>query len=112
LVAAGIFDEIAATGAPASAQARMLLDGEGMGEEIRVLIQSRDLATIGIFDTDTNTLDLDLTFSRLMSPTTAAHFHAPAAPGVNAPTAVGFAGFPVGLTSGAYSITHVLPDSQ
>jgi SAM-dependent MidA family methyltransferase len=40
LVAAGIFDEIAATGAPASAQARMLLDGEGMGEEIRVLVQS------------------------------------------------------------------------
>jgi SAM-dependent MidA family methyltransferase len=39
LVAAGIFDEIAATGAPASAQARMLLDGEGMGEEIRVLVQ-------------------------------------------------------------------------
>ena len=41
LVAAGIFDEIAASGAPASAQARMLLDGEGMGEEIRVLVQSR-----------------------------------------------------------------------
>jgi hypothetical protein len=40
LVAAGIFDEIEATGAPASAQARMLLDGEGMGEEIRVLVQS------------------------------------------------------------------------
>ena len=44
LVAAGIFDEIAASGAPASAQARMLLDGEGMGEEIRVLIQSRGLS--------------------------------------------------------------------
>lgn len=49
LVAAGIFDEIAATGAPASAQARMLLDGEGMGEEIRVLVQSRGLATGEIF---------------------------------------------------------------
>jgi SAM-dependent MidA family methyltransferase len=44
LVAAGIFDDIAATGAPASAQARMLLDGEGMGEEIRVLIQAKDLS--------------------------------------------------------------------
>jgi hypothetical protein len=43
LVAAGIFDEIAASGAPASAQARMLLDGEGMGEEIRVLVQSRGI---------------------------------------------------------------------
>jgi len=41
LVAAGIFEDIAASGAPASAQARMLLDGEGMGEEIRVLVQSR-----------------------------------------------------------------------
>jgi SAM-dependent MidA family methyltransferase len=50
LVAAGIFDEIAATGAPASAQARMLLDGEGMGEEIRVLIQSVGLETSAVFD--------------------------------------------------------------
>jgi SAM-dependent MidA family methyltransferase len=45
LVAAGIFDEIAASGAPASAQARMLLDGEGMGEEIRVLVQSVGVET-------------------------------------------------------------------
>jgi SAM-dependent MidA family methyltransferase len=50
LVAAGIFDEIAATGTPASAQARMLLDGEGMGEEIRVLVQSRGLEKTAIFD--------------------------------------------------------------
>ena len=50
LVAAGIFDEIAATGAPASAQARMLLDGEGMGEEIRVLVQSAGLETRDLFD--------------------------------------------------------------
>jgi SAM-dependent MidA family methyltransferase len=50
LVAAGIFDEIAATGAPASAQARMLLDGEGMGEEIRVLVQSVGVETEGLFD--------------------------------------------------------------
>ena len=50
LVAAGIFDEIAASGAPASAQARMLLDGEGMGEEIRVLVQSRGLRALGLLD--------------------------------------------------------------
>ena len=50
LVAAGIFDEIAASGAPASAQARMLLDGEGMGEEIRVLVQSRGLSAKGLLD--------------------------------------------------------------
>ena len=50
LVAAGIFDEIAATGAPASAQARMLLDGDGLGEEIRVLVQSVGIETKGLFD--------------------------------------------------------------
>jgi SAM-dependent MidA family methyltransferase len=50
LVAAGIFDDIAATGAPASAQARMLLDGEGMGEEIQVLVQSRDVEVDRIVD--------------------------------------------------------------
>ena len=50
LVAAGIFDEIAATGAPASAQARMLLDGEGMGEEIRVLVQSKGLSAKDLLD--------------------------------------------------------------
>jgi SAM-dependent MidA family methyltransferase len=50
LVAAGIFDDIAATGAPASAQARMLLDGEGMGEEIQVLVQSREVEIDRILD--------------------------------------------------------------
>jgi len=50
LVAAGIFDDIAATGAPASAQARMLLDGEGMGEEIRVLVQAKGLSTKDLVD--------------------------------------------------------------
>jgi SAM-dependent MidA family methyltransferase len=51
LVAGGIFEEIASTGAPASAQARMLLDGEGMGEEIRVLVQSKGLSGKGLLDT-------------------------------------------------------------
>jgi SAM-dependent MidA family methyltransferase len=50
LVGAGIFEDIAATGAPASAQARMLLDGEGMGEEIRVLVQSKGLSAKDLLD--------------------------------------------------------------
>ena len=50
LVGAGIFEEIAASGAPASAQARMLLDGEGMGEEIRVLVQSKGLSAKDVLD--------------------------------------------------------------
>ncbi len=53
LVAAGIFDDIAATGAPASAQARMLLDGEGMGEEIRVLVQAKGLSAKDLVDAQT-----------------------------------------------------------
>ena len=35
-------------------------------------------------DTDTNTLNFNITFSGLVAPETAAHFHGPAAPGVNA----------------------------
>ncbi len=42
LLAAGIFEELAAD--PGAAQeARRLLDGEGMGEEIRVLVQARGI---------------------------------------------------------------------
>jgi SAM-dependent MidA family methyltransferase len=62
LVAAGLFEEIAAAvagglvaGTAAASAARTLLDGDGMGEEIRVLVQSRgvrageaiDLAILG-----------------------------------------------------------------
>jgi SAM-dependent MidA family methyltransferase len=49
LVAAGVFDELAA-GSEASAQARALLDGQGMGEEIRVLVQSRGVQVERILD--------------------------------------------------------------
>jgi SAM-dependent MidA family methyltransferase len=50
LVAAGFFEEIAAAGAAAAAEARTLLDGEGMGEEIRVLVQSRGVRADRILD--------------------------------------------------------------
>lgn len=39
-------------------------------------------------DTDTNLLSWNVTFSGLVAPTTAAHFHGPATPGVNAPVIV------------------------
>ena len=37
-----------------------------------------------VVDTDTNTLTYNISFSGLSAPQTAAHFHGPAAPGVNA----------------------------
>jgi hypothetical protein len=37
-----------------------------------------------VLDTDTNTLNFNISFSGLTAPQTAAHFHGPAAPGVNA----------------------------
>jgi SAM-dependent MidA family methyltransferase len=41
LTACGIFDDLAEAGLETRAEARMLLDGAGMGEEIRVLVQAR-----------------------------------------------------------------------
>ena len=54
------------------------------------------------FDPASHELVVDLLFSSLVGNTTAAHIHAPALPGVNAGVAVGFIGFPFGVTSGSY----------
>jgi len=67
---------------------------------------------VGTYDDVTRVLDFDLTFTGLVSPTTAAHFHAPADVGVNAPVVIGFAGFPIGVTSGFYENTYVLTAAQ
>ena len=48
LVAAGLFDELATADDGERAAARRLLDGEGMGEEIRVLVQGRDQELEGL----------------------------------------------------------------
>ena len=66
----------------------------------------------GTYDDVTNTLDFDLEFSGLLAGTTAAHFHAPAPPGVNAPVIIGFAGFPTGVTSGTFANSYVLTAGQ
>ena len=66
----------------------------------------------GIYDDASNTLHYMITFGLLSSGTTAAHFHAPAAPGVNAPVIIPHAGFPVGVTAGTYTATEVLTDAQ
>jgi hypothetical protein len=67
---------------------------------------------VGTYNDVTNTISYTIIFSGLVSPTVAAHFHAPAPPGVNAPVIIGHAGFPLGVTSGKYSNTHVITDVQ
>lgn len=49
LTACGLFEEIQGADAAARQQAMALLDGEGMGEEIRVLVQAKGIETDGLF---------------------------------------------------------------
>jgi hypothetical protein len=63
-----------------------------------------------IFDTTANTMQVDVTFSGLLGPTTASHIHsATASPGTGtagvATTTPYFVGFPIGVTSGTYNNT-------
>ena len=67
---------------------------------------------VGTYDDATNTITYTILFGGLMTPTTAAHFHAPAAPGVNAPVIIAHSGFPAGVTSGTFSASHVITDLQ
>lgn len=50
LTACGLFEELAGEGERARHDAAVLLDGEGMGEEIRVLVQSRGLRAERVLD--------------------------------------------------------------
>lgn len=50
LAACGIFEDLAGADAEARQQAMALLDGEGMGEEIRVLVQARDVEISSVLD--------------------------------------------------------------
>ena len=49
LTACGLFEEIQEADAESRQQAMALLDGEGMGEEIRVLVQAKGIETEGLF---------------------------------------------------------------
>lgn len=71
------------------------------------------IATIaGIYDDANHSLYYIIVFGGLSSGTSAAHFHAPGAPGVNAPVVINHAGFPVGITAGTYTAIEVLTDEQ
>ena len=52
LLACGLFEDLAEAGLEARKQAMALLDLEGMGEEIRVLVQARDLAVDRVLPLD------------------------------------------------------------
>jgi|GEM_PF-744805 len=66
----------------------------------------------GVYNSTTNTIFYTINFSGLTANTTAAHFHGPATPGVNAGVQIGHAGFPVGVTSGTYSKSDLLTNTQ
>lgn len=67
---------------------------------------------VGVYNDATNTIYYNIVFSSLSANSSAAHFHAPAAPGVNAAVTLGHAGFPTGVTSGNYSKIDVFTDAQ
>lgn len=67
---------------------------------------------IGTFNSATSVLSFTFRFNGLSAPSSAAHFHGPAAPGTNAPVLIGFAGFPTGVTSGVYSNSYTLTPTQ
>jgi len=66
----------------------------------------------GTYNDSTNLLKYIVTFSGLSANTTAAHFHAPAPPGISAGVVFAATGFPTGVTSGSYSDSIVLSSGQ
>jgi hypothetical protein len=67
---------------------------------------------VGVYNDATNTIYYNIVFSGLSANSSAAHFHAPAAPGVNAGVTLGHAGFPTGVMAGNYSKIDVFTDAQ
>lgn len=67
---------------------------------------------VGVYNDATNTIYYNIVFSGLSANATAAHFHAPAAPGVNAGVTLGHAGFPTAVMAGNYSKIDVFTDAQ
>lgn len=66
----------------------------------------------GTYDDISKTISFNITFTGFIGLTTAAHFHGPAAPGVNGPVLIGLTGFPLGVTNGAYGNAFVLNPTQ
>jgi hypothetical protein len=64
------------------------------------------------YDESSNSLIFTVNFSGLTTGTTAAHFHGPAPADSNAGVQIGWTGFPTGVTSGTFSDTVTLSDTQ
>lgn len=64
------------------------------------------------YDESTNTLIFTAEFQNLSGNTTAAHFHGPAPPDSNTGVQIGWTGFPTGVTSGTFSDTVTLSETQ
>lgn len=62
------------------------------------------------YDSITHFLDVTMSWSDLLSPTTVSHLHVGSGPGTNGGVAVGFPGFPAGVYSGAYAAAFDLTD--
>src|SRR5215472_16998689 len=76
----------------------------GANENPVVVTPATGFTTVS-FDTMTQLLTIDLTFTDLTTPTTAAHIHCCISPPANtglATTVPAFPGFPLGVTSGTY----------
>lgn len=65
----------------------------------------------GTYDDVTNLLSYNLSFTGLIAPTSAAHLHS-APPGTAGGVQIAAAGFPLGVTSGAYGNSHTLTAVQ
>ncbi|CAN5700529.1 hypothetical protein BH20ACI3_BH20ACI3_28230 [soil metagenome] len=76
------------------------------GQEVPPVASPGIGTAFGTYDNVTNILTLDVSFSGLVSPTTAAHFHCCTPPGANAGVVIGFTGFPTSVTSGGFSNTY------
>jgi len=82
---------------------------DGMGENPDIATSATGFGT-AMYDSVANTLEVDLSFSGLSSPSNNAHIHCCAAPNNTAGVAIDFpsVGFPIGVTSGFFSHTFDL----
>jgi hypothetical protein len=79
-------------------------------QEVPVVATSATGFGTAVYDSDANTLAVDLTFSGLTTPTNNAHIHCCATLTTSVGVAIDFpsVGFPIGVTSGSFSHTFDL----
>ena len=113
-IAAGVL--LGASGANAlSFTITALLDGL---QEVPVVVTPGTGSLTGTYDSDSNLLTWSGSFADLTGTTTDAHFHGPAAVGVSAGVQVhmtaggGGDTFPLGVTSGAFSGSATITETQ